>query len=310
MGNFGKFREDKLSRMLKIERFAGETFAKMAKNREIRESFSPTNIELRKKWMNVISQFRRKGGVDKFSVNKNTVVCEFHFNITEIKVAAGGAGQKRLVHGAVPSIFKFKSNNNKRKRKSPRKRLEIDFNISEGENNSECDDEEHANLQEHLAQLVCVNCEKLTEHINTLQEKLKLTEEELLDSETEKIFLKGECESLRNIVEKSKEKTFRYQNLSADKTFIKSSTGLESERFEALYCPVDPGENCEKLLYYDPIRKKDNDVVTPKPSIDQKRGPKPKLNGIDQLLMLLVWLKNGFSLSHTAWLFDTPQSTV
>ena len=80
--------------------------------------------------------------------------------------------------------------------------------------------------------------------------------------------MKGECESLRNIVEKSKEKTFRYQNLSADKTFFKSSTGLESERFEAPYCLVDPGENCEKLLYYDPIRKKDNDVVTPKPSID------------------------------------------
>ena len=41
MENFEKFREDKLSRMLKIERFAGETFAKMAQNREIRESFSP-----------------------------------------------------------------------------------------------------------------------------------------------------------------------------------------------------------------------------------------------------------------------------
>ena len=41
MENFGKFREDKLLRMLKIERFARETFAKMAKFREIRESLSP-----------------------------------------------------------------------------------------------------------------------------------------------------------------------------------------------------------------------------------------------------------------------------
>ena len=58
--------------------------------------------------MSIVSQYRRKGRTDKFSVNKNTAVCEFHFHITEIKVASGGAGRKRLAEGAVPSIFMFK----------------------------------------------------------------------------------------------------------------------------------------------------------------------------------------------------------
>lgn len=42
----------------------------------------------------------------------------------------------------------------------------------------------------------------------------------------------------------------------------------------------------------------------------QKRGPRPNLSPINQAFLLRVWLKCGFSLSHTAWLFGTPKSTV
>ena len=30
----------------------------------------------------------------------------------------------------------------------------------------------------------------------------------------------------------------------------------------------------------------------------------------NQLFMCLSWLKNGFTISHAAWAFDTPKSTV
>ena len=59
------------------------------------------------KWINMIKQFRRSGGADTLKVTSSTVVCEFHFKTSEIKVSSG-YGKKSLVPGAVPTIFKFK----------------------------------------------------------------------------------------------------------------------------------------------------------------------------------------------------------
>ena len=67
----------------------------------------PKDTKLRKSWVRVLSQHRRKGGNDMFSINDKTVICEFHFEITEIRVSLG-MGRKTLVHGSIPSLFKFR----------------------------------------------------------------------------------------------------------------------------------------------------------------------------------------------------------
>ena len=49
---------------------------------------------------------------------------------------------------------------------------------------------------------------------------------------------------------------------------------------------------------------------SPRTSGSLKPGPRPKLGAIDQLSMYLAWLRLGFTLHHTSWLFDIPVSTV
>ena len=67
----------------------------------------PKDKEMKVKWINIIKQFRRSGGADTFKVTSSTVVCEFHFKTSEIKVSFG-YGKKFFVPCAVPTIFKFK----------------------------------------------------------------------------------------------------------------------------------------------------------------------------------------------------------
>ena len=67
----------------------------------------PKDKELNRKWINIVKRFRRSGGADSFTVNSSTVICEFHFKISDIKVLSG-YGKKTLVTGAIPSLFKFK----------------------------------------------------------------------------------------------------------------------------------------------------------------------------------------------------------
>ena len=72
-------------------------------------------------WVNVISNYWRKGGDDNFSVTKkSTVICEYHFKESEVRISIG-SGRKTLVTGAIPSIFSWKCVQTT-KRKSPRKR--------------------------------------------------------------------------------------------------------------------------------------------------------------------------------------------
>ena len=49
----------------------------------------PSDPTIRKQWVKVISQFRRKGGNDSFSIKKSTKVCEFHFPINCIRISFG-----------------------------------------------------------------------------------------------------------------------------------------------------------------------------------------------------------------------------
>ena len=68
-----------------------------------------------------MKQFRRKRGHDNFTIKKKTKICEFHFDISWIKVGYD-SGRKSLISGSIPTIFKFKKQKETPKRKSPKKR--------------------------------------------------------------------------------------------------------------------------------------------------------------------------------------------
>ena len=61
-------------------------------------SFPVSDKETFKKWLSIVSTFRRKGGADHFEVKKNTKICEFHFDISCIR-SGHGTGRKNLVPG-------------------------------------------------------------------------------------------------------------------------------------------------------------------------------------------------------------------
>ena len=86
-------------------------------------------------------------------------------------------------------------------------------------------------------------------------------------------------------------------------------TGLARTSFDTFWNFVDPGEHCEKSLFYDPSRR-GNDIVSPGHSEENKCGRKPKMLPVDQLFMFLVWLKNGLNLDFPGWLFNSNKSTV
>ena len=275
----------------------------------------PSDQNVRKEWIKIISRYRRKGGKDSFTIKKSTKVCEFHFPINCIKVSLG-YGKKSLVKGSVPSIFKFKEQSNKKKRKSPKKRCFEPETVTESDSFTSMSDSEHevsegcneADNENQSVEETCQNCELLQLEINRLK-----NENEKLQN------MLNECENSRQVIEEEKTKlethVYNYENISKNPTFFKKATGLEKESFDSLFEFLDPGDDGSKLKYYDyakDVAEQNISVSQKKTSNNtlQKRGPKPKLNSKDQLFMCLSWLKNGFTMSHVTWLFDTPKSTV
>ena len=72
---------------------------------------------------------------------------------------------------------------------------------------------------------------------------------------------------------------------------------------------VDPGEHCEKSMFYEPSRSRD-DIASPGRSEENKSETKPKMLPVFQLLMFLVWLINGLNLDFKSWLFNSNKSIV
>ena len=71
--------------------------------------FAKDNTE-KKRWINIISLYRRKGlgyNFSPYDESKKYFVCEHHFKADEIRVSLG-IGRKTLKPGAIPTIFNFK----------------------------------------------------------------------------------------------------------------------------------------------------------------------------------------------------------
>ena len=106
-----------------------------------------------------------------------------------------------------------------------------------------------------------------------------------------------------------KARQYNFGNVSENETIFQKFTGIALDKFHLLYDLVSPGSHSENMMMYDRTRL-EAELLTPKKVGIPKSGPKPSLDGIEQLFMVLVWLKNGFTETHLAWLFDTTQSTV
>ena len=102
---------------------------------------------------------------------------------------------------------------------------------------------------------------------------------------------------------------FSYDNISLKEQLFKSLTGSPKTSFDTLWNFVDAGEHCEKLMSYDPSRR-GNDIASPGRNEENKRGRKPKMLPVDQLFIILVWLKNGLNLQFASWLFNSNKASV
>ena len=72
-----------------------------------------------------------------------------------------------------------------------------------------------------------------------------------------------------------------------------------------LFNYLNPGDGSSDITFYDTSKHLSEGKYTN--SEEVKSGPKPKISVKEQLLS---WLKNGFTLSHVSFLFQTPKGTV
>ena len=272
----------------------------------------PAETSLRRKWLAAISRYRRKGGVDQFKITNATRVCEFHFKPDEIRVSKG-IGRKTLLRGSVPSIFKFKKSE-ENVRKLPPQRL---FTTAEKENSVDGESSVISNA-DHVVEILSESETELSDALKDTTnscEQCSFLWENMKFLQDENNNLQMELEHLKKIenIEMGKH-IYSYESVSMDKHHFKSATGLELEVFDSLFIFLNPGENCENIKYHDTKRSTADTPNTsgsiPGKETPKKHGPHPSLSPVNQLFLLLVWLKNGFSLSHTAWLFHAPKSTV
>ena len=251
----------------------------------------PKDEKMRNTWKRIVGLYRRKGSSDKFEITQNTRICEFHFETKNIRITLG-RGIKKLTPGAVPSIFPWKKIPPPG-RKPPAKRiLSQDFETPEvdiHENNIVSDEKDR--------------------EIESLKQQIE-------DLKSENILLKEENTMLKNKFTNASKKSYRYKNIANDPKLFKSETGLETSAFEQLNTLLAMKDDGSNIKFYEskqqsnqPIRTSTNNDKD-KDKTANKPGPKVKLGAEDQLFLFLTWLKGGFSLRHTAWLFDISKSTA
>ena len=248
----------------------------------------PTDKDRRKLWIRIVNNVRRKGAGDNFTINEYTRICQFHFNPSDIKISLG-IGRKTLSPGATP-VFK-NSTEQKPLRRSPRKRIFLE-------------DQDDINNNTNAVTIEPSEVDILKKQLSDLQ---------------------NENEQLKQKIEKTNDKLmkqyYNFENLSGDSTVFKSETGLDLESFTNLFEFLNPGENCCNLKMYESKLKatseclsgttlKSPDDKTKTKSQEGKQGPQVKLDPKNQLFLYLVWLKGGFTLQHTSWLFKLSIPTV
>ena len=91
-------------------------------------------------------------------------------------------------------------------------------------------------------------------------------------------------------------------------------TRFEKEEFVLLLDFLNPRNNNENMIFHEATKDSDcpavQDIDFNLHSSSDKRGPKPEIEVVDQLFMVLTLLRNGFTLRLTSWLFNMSTLTV
>ena len=271
------------------------------KNREKTDIslFTITKREhLRKKWLSVLKHVCRKGGTDSFDVknpNKRIYVCEFHFKDEDLTTTLG-RGKKKVKAGRIPLIFREQPVKQKATRPPPKNRL-----TSFVESESESD--------EVLSSSLSSSSEKEPSESYVKE----ASETERLIEEIKQLRTKNECLQKKNNMLLEENKLLKlqrlsFENLCENKEQFCSATGINPDCFMRLFNYLNPGEDCSNITFYDTSKRFSEEKYTN--SEEVKSGPKPKISAKEQLFKYLSWLKNGFTLSHVSFLFQTPKATV
>ncbi|XP_065650657.1 uncharacterized protein LOC136078780 [Hydra vulgaris] len=261
-------------------------------------------------WISGFNNIRQQGGVDNYNVEKKyTLVCEFHFNISDI-ILKPCSGRKTLHQDAIPSIFVFKKNI-KKERKTSKKRLNCNTSTEalESETCNSIENDINCHIDWPKEVVVCENCQTLKEQLEQLKKENNFLKNENNFLKNENLNLTKVNSDINDEIKIKNKNEFNHENISTEPNLFKSLTGLEVDRFNDIFFLVDPGENCEFLKFYhsqSSVKKKQKTTTESM----QKKGPKPKLSALDQFFMVLVYFKNGFAFSHIGWLFKLPKTTI
>ena len=263
--------------------------------------------ELRKKWKQWLVNHRRASGADQFKITSVTYICEFHFPIFDIKISMNGH-IKTLKADVVPSIIKVKEKTQKPARKPPKIRESLTNNVSSYDDNENIEPQVDDVLEEDEFScesdfVDCENCDNFVIQLSFYREM--------------SITLSQENDLLKEEVDRLSKKIYSYNSIRKNEEMFRHTTGLEPEKFQALYEYLDPGDNCENIKMYNSSNKDssanvDTDGLS-SPSFmspGSKPGPRPKLDAIEQLFLFLTWLRLGLTLKYTGWLFGITKSTA
>ena len=168
------------------------------------------------------------------------------------------------------------------------------------------------NNKTQVSETFCINCHNYKEEIekilkqkteqqisiNKLEEKIKKMQPNINDKKNKV--------KLQNDSETTKSKIFSHENISQYKEMCKSTTGLETDSFQAVFEFLYTGLRWESIKFYDG----QNDIKPKSYPQDVKHGKKTKLLAIDQFSMYLSWFRNGFTIGMLSWISDISKSTI
>ena len=232
-------------------------------------------------------------------------VSEFHFSVTHIHIYP--TGLKKLRSTALPIL---QSKVVKSSRKAPAVRnvnIQPDLHTSDSESDNEnCDTEM---IQVDIddgpdgASNGCMECESLENEILRLREENRALNEEIDTLRVENDYLRG--------------RQYNFDNISKDDKLFTKCCGIPLDKFHMIYDLIEPGQYCENIKLHQTgsstgknmssIPEGSSSSAMNKPN---KSGQKTKIRAVDQLFLVLVWMRNGFPQSHLAWLLDIPKSTI
>ncbi|XP_057294701.1 uncharacterized protein LOC130623245 [Hydractinia symbiolongicarpus] len=242
----------------------------------------PKDPSLRKVWCNRI---KRVDGKDNFRVTNYTVLCEKHFEKSDIIRPPGGTLRK-LKKGAKPMLFEamVEQQGSKRKppvnRPSPRKKFRN--TVSDYEPPTES----------FMIDMPDVSCDMSSQ-----------TEESFFDSQSKIEALQKENEQLKNnLLHRTVTTKCKFvEHVLLSDGACNHYTGLPNVKvFKGILIFLNTGDNGENVVLYNNQQVKG----------DSQRGRPRMLSPLESFLLTLVRIRRNFDIFHLSYIFQVSEATV